>query len=232
MNLPQSGDYIDIHTHGGKPLDGIFYIETLMAHEAKIPEDIPEQACTVGIHPWFLTEKNHRQQITSVENSAHLPNILAIGEAGFDKLRGPSLELQRKVFEEQVRIAELHSKPVIIHCVRAWDKLMASHKKLKPVTPWLIHGFRGNKELAGQLLSKGMYLSCWFDFVIRPESANLLQTLPKDRIFLETDGADIDIRDIYRKVATDLDLTIDELKAVISNNFNLFFNIKSTLTTE
>ena len=67
--------------------------------------------------------------------------------------------------------------------------------------PWLIHGFRGNIELAQQLISKGMYLSFWFDFVIRPESSELLRSLPKDRIFLETDGADVDIRDIYKKVA-------------------------------
>jgi TatD DNase family protein len=223
MNLPQSGDYIDIHTHAGKPSAGIFFIETLMAHEAKTPDDFPEQACTVGIHPWFLTEKNHRQQITSVENSVRFPNILAVGEAGFDKLRGPSVELQRKVFEEQVQIAQTHEKPVIIHCVRAWDELLASHKKLKPVTPWLIHGFRGKKELAHLLLSKGMYLSFWFDFVIRPESAVLLRSLPVSRFFLETDGADIDIREIYRKVATDLDIKVDELKEIVLSNFRCFF---------
>jgi TatD DNase family protein len=203
-----------------------------MAHEMRTPEDIPEQACTVGIHPWYLTERNYRQQITSVGNSVHLPNVLAIGEAGFDKLRGPSAELQKKAFEEQADIAGTHGKPLIIHCVRAWDELLASQKKLKPGTPWLIHGFRGNKELAGQLLSKGMYLSFWFGFAMRPESSNLLRSLPVSRIFLETDGADIDIREIYRKVAKDLDLTVDELKAVISNNFNLFFNPNSTLTTD
>ena len=67
--------------------------------------------------------------------------------------------------------------------------------------PWLIHGFRGNVELAKQLLSKGMYLSFWFDFIIRPESSKLVRSLPKERIFLETDGADVDIRTIYEKVA-------------------------------
>ena len=92
------------------------------------------------------------------------PESIAIGEAGFDKLRGPSPELQRKVFEEQVAISEELKKPVVIHCVRAWDELLAVHKKLKPKMPWLIHGFRGNTELAAQLLSKGMYLSFWFDF--------------------------------------------------------------------
>ena len=35
MNLPQPGDYIDIHVHGGIPASGIFILESLMAHEEK-----------------------------------------------------------------------------------------------------------------------------------------------------------------------------------------------------
>jgi Tat protein secretion system quality control protein TatD with DNase activity len=65
-----------------------------------------------------------------------------------------------------------------------------------------------------------MFLSFWFDFVLRPESGILLRTLPTDRIFLETDGAEVDIRTIYDKVATDLRLPVDELKSIILKNFN------------
>lgn len=224
MYLPKPGDYIDIHVHDGKPMAGNFILESLMAHEGKSPEDIPAVAYTYGIHPWFLNENNHKQLILSVENTVSHTDIIAIGEAGFDRLRGPSMELQRKVFEEQIAISEEISKPVVIHCVRAWDELLAVQKKLKPEMPWLVHGFRGNAGLAAQLLSKGMYLSFWFDFVLRPESGNLLRNLPADRIFLETDGADVDIRRIYDKVAGDLDLQVDELKLIILNNFNRWLN--------
>jgi TatD DNase family protein len=230
MNLPQPGDYIDIHVHDGKPASGVFIIESLMAHEEKLPENVSGVAYTFGIHPWFLNENNHKQLISSVENSVIYTNIIGIGEAGFDKLRGPSPELQRKAFEEQVVIAGAYMKPVIIHCVRAWDELLTVRKKLKPKTPWMIHGFRGNVELATQLLSKGMYLSFWFDFVLRPESADLLKSLPTDRIFLETDGAEVDIRDIYMKVAKDIGISVDKLKTIISENFKTFFNFNSFLT--
>lgn len=223
MNLPQPGDYIDIHTHGGKPGSGVFFIENLMAHEERTPDDIPEQACTFGIHPWFLNNNNYDQLLNSVMAVTGFSNLFAIGESGFDKLRGPATELQRRSFEEQIAISEEIKKPVVIHCVRAWDELFAVHKRLHPKMKWLIHGFRGNTELAMQLLSKGMYLSFWFDFVIRPESAKLLKSLPKDRIFLETDGSDLDIRVIYEKVASDLDISIDELKSIILTNFNNFF---------
>jgi TatD DNase family protein len=128
-------------------------------------------------------------------------------------------------FEEQIAISEKTDKPVVVHCVKAWDELLSVQKKIKPKMPWLVHGFRGNKELADQLLSKGMYLSFWYDFVLRPESGALLKHLPVDRIFLETDGADTDIRKIYEKVAKDLDLSVDKLKSVIISNYINFFDV-------
>lgn len=225
MHLPKPGDYIDIHVHGGKPSPGIFILESLMAHEDRLPEDAPGVAFTYGIHPWFLNEENHHRHIEMVRNYFSLPGVIAIGEAGFDKLRGPSPELQRITFEEQVSVSEKAMKPVIIHCVKAWDELLAVQKKTKPKMPWLVHGFRGNRELAAQLISKGMYLSIWFEYAIRPESAELLRYLPSDRFFLETDGADVDIRDIYKKVASDLAIEITELKSTIFKNFNAFFKI-------
>jgi TatD DNase family protein len=224
MHFPQAGDYIDIHVHDGMPSEGIFILETLMAHEGNSPEDVKGVSYTYGIHPWFLNEWNSHELILSVQRFAVLPQVIALGEAGFDKLRGPSIELQRRIFEEQIILSENIRKPVIIHCVRAWDELLSVQKKLRPKMPWLIHGFRGNIELAQQLLSKGMYLSFWFEFVLRPESGKLLKNLPVDRIFLETDGAEVDIREIYKKVATDLNLTVDTLKSLILKNFKTFFS--------
>jgi len=225
MYFPQYSDYIDIHVHDGTPASGIFILECLMAHEKKTPQNIPGVSYTYGIHPWFLNEGNEKQLLTSLEKLINNPDVIAIGEAGFDKIRGPSLDLQRRVFEKQIAISEEVGKPVVIHCVKAWEELLAAQKKLKPEMPWLIHGFRGNVELAGQLISKGMFLSFWFDFVLRPESAGLLRALPENRVFLETDGADIDIRDIYNKVSNDKDITVEELKRIILSNYKEFFGV-------
>jgi TatD DNase family protein len=226
MNLPKPDDYIDIHTHGSVSMPGIFSVETLLAHENRKPEEISGITFTAGIHPWHLSEGNQEEQLEFVKRVAGDKNLIAIGEAGFDRLRGPSFGLQRKIFEDQVRMAEDCNKPVVIHCVKAWDELLAAHKKLRPDLPWLVHGFRGKKELADQLIARGMYLSFWFDFVIRQESEDLLKHLPIERIFLETDGADIPISDIYSKAGIHLSLPIDILKRNIFSNFIQFFNIK------
>jgi TatD DNase family protein len=162
MNYPQQGDYIDIHVHGGKPANGLFILETLMAHEEKLPIPQDGVAYTYGIHPWFLNEENFEGHIEKVKGITAGKEIVAIGEAGFDKLRGPSFDLQRKVFREQVNISENLGKPLIIHCVRSWEEILGEKKELKPEMPWMIHGFRGKGQnlltLSGKLLTTGSFL--------------------------------------------------------------------------
>lgn len=223
MNFPRQGDFIDIHTHHSTPEPGVFAVENVMVHEVSGPGGISAQVFTAGIHPWFLDEKNSHPLLEIVRMAASMPGIIAIGEAGFDRLRGPSPELQLNTFEDQAEIAKTFEKPMVIHCVKAWDELLFAHKKIKPSTSWLIHGFRGKKELASQLLSRGMYISVWFEFALRDESAELVKFVPKERLFLETDGSGADIRDIYKKVSDNLGISSDELKRNIIYNYKVLF---------
>jgi TatD DNase family protein len=224
MNIPSPGDYIDIHNHGGSPAKGYYTVENLMAHENRIPDFQTGTGYTFGIHPWHLTDENFEEQFEKVKQHASHPNVLAVGEAGFDRFKGPGKDLQQKAFEAQVRLSEELKKPVFIHCVRSWDELVAVHRKFKPVQPWLIHGFRGSAELALQLIAKNMYISFWFDFVIRPEATALVKRLPADRIFLETDGSGVGIESIYNKVAIDLGTDTAALKSRIMTSFSELFN--------
>ena len=230
MHYPQPGDYIDIHNHDSMPVRDVFILDNLMAHEGKHPAHENGMNYSLGIHPWFLNESNKAGLLEYVRKNASDSSITAIGEAGFDKLKGPSMDLQRSVFEQQAALSEELGKPLVIHCVKAWDELVASHKKLRPRMPWLVHGFRGKTELAMQLISRNMFISFWFDFVIRPEAAALIRSLPADRIFLETDGSGADIKELYKKVSTDLEKTVEELKFQLLLNYcNLFkINILNT----
>ena len=224
MNLPLPGDYIDIHNHGGRSLPGHFSVENLMAHENREPDAVNGLAYSFGIHPWHLTPESFNDQIEKVKINANHQNVIALGEAGFDRLRGPARELQTRAFNEQAAIAAEKSKPLFIHCVRAWDDLLAAHKRMMPSRPWIIHGFRGKRDLAAQLILKGMYISFWFDFVIRPESTEIVKSLPADRIFLETDGSGIDIKTPYTKVAEDMGISVEKLRERIFRNFMELFS--------
>ena len=223
MNLPQPGDYIDIHDHDVVPAAGKFSVENLLANESSMPDLLPGVTYSIGLHPWNLSARNIRDQLERVRQLSGHSNVAAIGEAGFDRLKGPGMDLQREAFVSQVEISESVSKPLFIHCVRSWEELVSSRIRLKPKMPWIIHGFRGKKELALQLISKDMYISFWFDFIIRPESSQLVKNLPVDRIFLETDGSGADICEIYKKLASDIGLGVEELKEQIADNFKSVF---------
>lgn len=231
MHYPQPGDYIDIHNHDAIPAKDVFILDNLMAHEGKLPDHDCGMNYSMGIHPWFLNESNQNQLLEFVNKNASNGAITAIGEAGFDKIKGPSMDLQRTIFEQQAVLSEELGKPMVIHCVKAWEELIGSHKKLKPKMPWLVHGFRGKAELAMQLISRNMFISFWFDFVIRPEASGLVRSLPSERIFLETDGSGADIKELYKKVSNDLEIDVVELKYQIFSNYGKLFKI-NILNTE
>jgi len=225
MNLPRVDDYIDIHNHGASHVTGIFSVENITADEERVPDESPGLTYTIGIHPWHVTAKNFHDQLKKVILFSRHSNVIALGEAGFDRIKGPDFNLQKEIFEKQVIVSEEVKKPLYIHCVKAWEELLSARKLLKPQMPWLVHGFRGKNELAMQLIFKGMYISFWFDFIMKPESSQLIKSLPVNRIFLETDGGEIEISKIYEKVSADLNMTVDQLKSQLYSNFKNFFGV-------
>lgn len=136
---------------------------------------------SVGIHPWWVDE-DWQDLWQGLQYWVGNPQIVALGECGLDKLRGPELVLQEKVFLEQVALSERMRLPVTVHCVRAFGRLMELHRSLRPSVRWTVHGFRGKPELARQLLAEGMNLS--FGRRYRRESWELT---PPARRFVETD---------------------------------------------
>ena len=67
--------------------------------------------------------------------------------------------MQEQLFPLHVRLSEAYGKPLILHCVRAFDRLLALRKHYCPTQRWVIHGFRGRPALARQLLQADFDLS-------------------------------------------------------------------------
>ena len=137
---------------------------------------------SAGLHPWDVT--GHDQEAyDNLEKLLSLPNVLAVGECGFDTLRGPSHELQEQAFVRQYELSEHYRKPMILHVVRDFDTVIRLRKKLKPTQAWLIHGFRGGPEQMNQLYANGILVS----FGLK-HNLEALRQIPSTRLFLETDG--------------------------------------------
>lgn len=153
-----------------------------------------------GLHPWYIHD-NWREEIDVMRDEVSMDKVVAVGECGLDKTVSTSLDLQKEIFIEQVSVSEQIGKPVIIHCVKAFDELLAVHKYMAPRQRWLIHGFRGKPEQAKQLMAKGMLLSFGHQYNV----STLLYVLSTTKsLFLETDASHLSIRHVYDQIACHL----------------------------
>jgi len=179
-------------------------------------ETIERHAFSCGIHPWYSEESEN--QMTYLKEIAGDPRIVAIGETGLDKLKGPSYEIQIPVFKEHIILSEKLNKPIIIHCVKAWDELLSVFNEAKPFQPWILHGYRGKPELTKRLVREGFYFSVGDD--INVESMELI---PIENLFCETDEDVMDIRDVYNQAARAMNIELAEFAGKIAQNIHRVF---------
>lgn len=146
---------IDIHAHSG-PLRA----DAIVCVDPTETESLPdgEGLLSVGIHPWNADKASAEIRLR-LEQWLDDVRVKAVGEIGFDRLRGPEMAVQREVFDWQAKLAASHNKPVVIHCVRAYDILLQCAKSRPREEQWIVHGFRGNPILAEQLLTACIDLS-------------------------------------------------------------------------
>ena len=179
---------------------------------------------SIGIHPWYIKVEKIDEDLKIIENKLQTDNCLAIGECGLDKRIEIPLELQISVFEKQLALAEEYKKPVVIHCVAAFQEVIAIKKKMKISVPMIIHGFSKNSQIASQLIKEGFYLSFGKYLLLNPELKTVFNDIPNDRFFLETDTLEENIQQVYKIASEYKKMNIKELQDIISSNFEQIFN--------
>ncbi len=206
-------DYLDIHTHRPQRRPGVERVLNVCADELSAsPCDGP---ISVGVHPWYFSAADREAQLLAVERHAGDRAVKLIGECGFDRLRGPAMDLQRTAFVRQAELARRHGKPMVIHCVRAFDELLRQARPFVRDVPMIVHGFDKSPELGAQLAKHGFSLS-FGKALARPASGaakTFRQVEPP--FFLETDDSMLDISEIYAHAAFLRGMAVDELKALI-----------------
>lgn len=179
---------------------------------------------SIGIHPWYIVEDRIDNDLQIIESKLQDENCFAIGECGLDKRIEISMALQQIVFEKHLALAQKYQKPVIIHCVAAFQELIAVKKKLNISVPMIIHGFSKNIEVASQLVNNGFYLSFGKSLILNKELELVFSSIPNDRLFLETDTIEQDISEVYQLAAKYKNIEVEEIKEIINTNFNTVFN--------
>lgn len=205
----------DIHTHRAGPLSGFSIVSC--PPECFAPRE--GGYYSVGLHPWALSADYPSEADWELLSAQVLhPQVLAVGEAGLDKLAAAPLPLQETFFERQARLADEAGKPLVIHLVKAVDELLRARRRLVPRVPWVIHGFRGKAPLAQELLRHGFYLSFGERF---QEAA--LAAVPLSRLFIETDESPLPVTDIYARAARARRMPLEELAEAVRANVQSVF---------
>ncbi len=203
--------YVDIHSH--HPGDaGTINVRSL---RLGMDDPLPPAPYAAGIHPWDACAI--ADPWPEYEFLRHA-GIAAVGEIGLDYLKGADRERQKDVFASQLEIAAERSLPVIIHCVRAFDDVMAMLGRYRSVKA-VFHGYIGNTEQTVRLINSGHYISLGETSLGSTKTVAAAGTIPPERLFLETDDRPVAIERVYQTASAALGIPPDRLKESIYDNY-------------
>lgn len=204
---------IDIHSHKRN----VNYLTIVNKSDSNVTES---DCFSFGIHPWNTSEIE--DNFLNFEKEISLIKCLAIGEIGLDKLNGPKIDVQKKVFLKQIEISEKYELPIILHCVKSWNEISEIRKLLNPIQSWIYHGF--NKAgIINEVLKSDIYVSIGSSIFTNIKLQEIVNLIPNDKLFLETDDSNLDIFEIYKKVSEIKKIPLSELEEIIEQNFKRVF---------
>lgn len=152
--------------------------------------DDDKNFATIGIHPWYIADAEPGFETTMAEILASHPNMM-VGEIGLDKFH-PDMDHQIEIFTRQLEIAARFRRPVHLHCVGAWDKILhifhEHEQNMPPVV--LAHAFSGDPHQIQMLADK---YNMYFSYGAPNDNHNIttrISATPQNRILTESDTTD------------------------------------------
>lgn len=206
--------FFDFHHHKRNNPSGIY---NLMLFERP-----SEHLFSAGIHPKDIDVADVEKSFNWLKEVSEHKNCIAIGECGLDSFVGVDIEIQKTIFRNQIFLANEIKKPIIVHCVRRFQELIALKKTAK--IPLVVHGFHKKKSVADELLKHGFYLSFGNAVLQQLSLQQTISEFPLEKLFLETDNADFKILKLYEKVAEIKKITVEDIENQVLINLERIKN--------
>lgn len=164
-------------------------------------------AYALGIHPLYVPQAGDGdllaldQALTERQGD---PRLVAVGEIGLDffvpALCEPTMrERQWLFYTAQLKLAQKHQLPVILHVRRSADLLLKGLRQ-HPVGSGIAHAFNGSAQQAQNFVGMGFALG--FGGALSYERAlqlrRLARELPLEALVLETDAPDMPPHWLYQ----------------------------------
>jgi len=153
-----------------------------------VPRIIPSFGC----HPWYL----HERTVNWLKHLAHFLDAIpsVVGEIGLDRWKpGLRYDGQEEVFVAQLRLAAERNRPVSIHCLQAWGRLLEIlQTEPRPARGFLLHSYGGSMEMVTPFAELGAYFSLpgYFAHERKARQRETFQQVPLERLLIETDAPD------------------------------------------
>lgn len=203
-------------------------------------ENFPQYGiyASIGIHP----HESKRYETIPPEFSRLITNkrVVAVGEIGLDYHYDNSpRDVQKRMFELQLRFAEENNMPVILHIRDAMEdalEILTVHRKLK----MLFHCYSGGLEYLDEVL--GMGGMCAFGGAITWGNkasemlCSVVRKIPAENILCETDSPYMsptplrgkinepsNVKYVYEAISRERVMPLAELCAKIEDNAKNFF---------
>ena len=194
----------------------------------------------VGVSPSEVKNPG-KNWIQTIEQSAKLPRVIAVGEIGLDYYRKfGDKKSQIELFITQLDLAAKLNLPVIIHNRDAGRDVLDILKDRLPPRGGVMHCYSENAEYAEKALELNLYFSFAGNLTYR-NAKNLHETidvLPLDRILIESESPFMVPADHRGKrnmpkylpltaqfLAEMLEMEQEELAKTIWDNSNKFFGL-------
>lgn len=191
----------------------------------------------LGIHPESI-DTYQKEDLTFIEENLSNPKVIAIGEIGLDyHYTKENKTLQIKLLESQLKIAETHNLPVIIHSREATEDTINTLKKYH--VKGVIHSFSGSLETAKIYIKMGYLLG--INGVITFKNSKLkevIKELPLEHLVLETDSPYLTpepfrgkpneparIKEIATFISELKGISLEELARITNENIMRIFDI-------
>jgi TatD DNase family protein len=180
------------------------------------------------------------QLVETVKKAAEEKKLDALGEFGFDlfgTVKMSDLKIQHQIFEDLSSSAVENRLPVVLHIRKGMDELFKHIEILKKVPAVVFHCYSGSLQQAQSLLKRGVnaFFSSGTPLLKgSKKAAQLVKSLPEDRILFETDapwqplrGRDFsslkELEEIYKLAGEIKKTDINSLENQMEKNFNSLF---------
>ncbi|MEO6954689.1 MAG: TatD family hydrolase [Polyangia bacterium] len=160
-------------------------------HELEIANAHSEVRIAYGVHPQIMSDDARGMvDALGVALDGGMPRPAAVGEIGLDGSDAyvDTLPLQEELFVRQLRLAQQHDLPVLLHVLKAHPRaleLLAAH----PVRG-VLHSCSASVDLVQRYLALGFFIS-FAGTVTNPRARRIrasAASVPLEQLLVETDA--------------------------------------------